>query len=102
MSDSDSIIPSYEVKRVLLWQNVDHSYVSHGKFHWPFSIAPPSSSVSPQSASFLANPSIGHRSSNDHSTGTGNDPKFQLIITIYRRRHLTRIVGFVIRLYLLP
>jgi hypothetical protein len=90
--DSDPIIPSFEARRILLSHQVDDSHISGGKFCWPFAIAPPADSISPLGSS--ADSSLGHQSSIGH--GPVHDPKFQLIVTIYRRGRLTRNVGFVV------
>jgi hypothetical protein len=90
--DSDNIIPSFEVKRVLLSQQVDDSHTSNGYFCWPFALLPPADSI-PSSGS-SADSSYGHQSSFSH--GTDSDLKFQLIVTISRRGRLNRNVGFVV------
>jgi|SRR5712671_2967680 len=97
MFDIDPIIPSFETKRVLLSQQVrvDQSHVSNGIFRWPFAIAPPTASVpSSSSSSSVAESSHGHQSTNGNSTGS--NPRFQLIVTIYRQGRLTPNVGFVV------
>ncbi len=92
MFDLDPIIPRFEVKRALSSQQVDESHISGGNFCWPFTITPPTESVSSSSSSADSTP--GHQSSNDHSAG--GDVTFQLIVTICRRGRLTRNVGSVI------
>ncbi|KAI0255031.1 hypothetical protein BJV78DRAFT_1151862 [Lactifluus subvellereus] len=95
--DSDRTIPSGETKRVLLPQNVDSSHISGGQIRWPFSIAPPTAVVSSSSSS-SAGSSFSHVSSYRHRTG----PRFQLIVTIYRRGRLTRNVGVTQQIYYVP
>lgn len=90
--DSDPIIPSFEVKRILLSQQVDESLISDGYLCWPFAISPPADTI-PSSGS-SADSSIGLQSS--HSHGTDSDLKFQLIVTISRRRRINRNIGFVV------
>lgn len=89
--DSDPNIPWLEVKRALSSQHVDESQFSGRKFCWPFTITPPPESILSSSSS--TGSSIGHQSSNGHTTG--GDLKFELIVTIYRGR-LTRNVGSVV------
>jgi hypothetical protein len=80
----DPIIPRFEVQRALSSQQVDGSHISGGKFCWPFTITPPTESVSSSS------------SSADSTPGHGGDVTFQLIVTICRRGRLTRNVGSVV------
>jgi hypothetical protein len=94
MFESDPITPSYEARRVLLSQQVDHSHVSGGRFNWPFAIASPTASASSSSGSSVTGSSLGHQSLNGHSIGSVL--KFQIIVTIYRRGRLNRNIGFVI------
>jgi hypothetical protein len=84
-------MPIFEVKRVLLSQRVDDSHISGGNFCWPFTIVPPTDSVSSSGSS--AGSSLGHQSSESHNTGS--DLKFQLNVTISRRGRLSPNVGFV-------
>jgi hypothetical protein len=90
--DSDPIIPSFEVKRILLSQQVDESLILDGYFCWPFAILPPADSIPSSSSS--ADSSLGHQSS--HSYGTDSDLKFQLLVTISRRGRLNKNIGFVV------
>ncbi|KAF8485988.1 hypothetical protein DFH94DRAFT_163201 [Russula ochroleuca] len=96
--DSDNIIPSFEVKRVLLSQQVDDSHTSNGYFCWPFALLPPADSI-PSSGS-SADSSYGHQSSFSH--GTDSDLKFQLIVTISRRGRLNRNVGVKQKIFYVP
>jgi len=96
MFDLDPMVPSYEAKSKLLPQShqVDNSLISNDQFFWPFSIPSPTTSAPSSSAFSHAEPSLRHQSSNGH--GADNDRKFQLIVTIYRRRRLNSNVVFVI------
>lgn len=101
MFDSDSIIPSYEARRILLPQQIqaDDSNVSGGQFCWPFAIASPTpSALSSSGSSILPDSSTGRQSSRGHSVG--NDPRYELNVTMYRRGRLTRNLGFVITVLL--
>ena len=88
----DLINPSFEVKRTLSSQQVDQAQLSGGKICWPFTIAPPTDSIASSSSS--ADSTIGHQSSNGHSTG--GELKFELIVTGHRGGPLTRKVGSVV------
>src|SRR5882757_6186095 len=98
MFDIDPIIPSLEARLILLSQQVDQSHVSNGVFRWPFVIAPPSALVPSSSSSSRSSsgvePSLGHQSTNGNSTGS--NPRFQLVVTIYRQGRLAPKVGFVV------
>ncbi|KAI0300817.1 hypothetical protein BC826DRAFT_1102149 [Russula brevipes] len=91
MFDSDPILPTFETRRALLSQQVDGSYISGGRFCWPFTIAPPVPSSSTSSS--VVDSSLGNRSPSSMSHNNGGGPKFQLIVTIHRRGRLTRNVG---------
>jgi hypothetical protein len=65
MFEPDSIIPSYESKRVLLPQEIDDSHISAGKFRWPFAIVSPTPSPSSSIGSSSPDSSLEHQSSND-------------------------------------
>jgi hypothetical protein len=84
----DPITPWFEVKRALSSQQVDESCISGGKFCWPFTITPPTESIS------SADLTHGHQLFNGR--GAGGGVTFQLIVTIYRRGRLTRNVGSVV------
>ncbi|KAI9509804.1 hypothetical protein F5148DRAFT_693119 [Russula earlei] len=99
MFESDPIRPSFETKRILLSQQVDQSHISGGIFRWPFAIAFPTASVSSSSSSTTSS-SLGHQSL--HANGAGSDPKFQLVVTIYRHGRLTRNVGLRQKIYYVP
>jgi len=97
MFDIHPIVPSFEATRVLLSQQVqvDQSHVSSGVYRWPFAISAsvPSSSSSSRSSSGVE-PSLGHQSTNGNSTRS--NPRFQLVVTIYRQGRLAPKVGFVV------
>ena len=88
---SDPTIPSFESKCILLSHQVDSSHISGEVFCWPFAIASPLDWVS--SSRSLPNSTLGHQSSDGHSTLS--DPSFQLIVTINRRGRLQRNIVFV-------
>jgi hypothetical protein len=88
---SDPINPWFEVKRALLPQQADESQLPGGKICWPFTITPPTDSISSSSSS--AGSTTGYQSSNGHR---GGELKFELIVTIYRRGPLTRNAGSVV------
>lgn len=91
MFNSSPIVPSYETRRVLSSQQVvEQSHITGGRLCWPFVFAFPTFPVFSSSSSAAGS----SHSSNAHSTGS--DPKFQLVVTFYRRGRLTRNVGFVV------
>src|SRR5712675_1734032 len=97
MFDIHPIVPSFEATRVLLSQQVqvDQSHVSSGVYRWPFAISAsvPSSSSSSRSSSGVE-PSLGHQSTNGNSTRS--NPRFQLVVTIYRQGRFAPKVRFVV------
>ncbi|KAH9998863.1 hypothetical protein BJV74DRAFT_883111 [Russula compacta] len=97
MFNSSPIVPSYETKCVLSSQQVvEQSHISGGRLCWSFVFAFPTVTV-PSSSSSAAGSS---HSSNVHSTS--GDPKFQLVVTFYRRGRLTRNVGMAQKISYVP
>jgi hypothetical protein len=86
------VIPSGEIRRVVLPHQVDSSHVSGGQleYRWPFSIHPPVVTTSSARSYSGGHSFLGH-----HSYDRNGGPEFKLVVTMHRSGLFARHIEFV-------